>query len=158
MLTAFATAGGAPLPSPPESWIRKAAAIGRREGLVSKLKRFTARLVYDSWLEPEPVGVRGTPSTDQRRLVFDFQGRVLDLRAEKSKDGWVFVSQLSGAPDAECAVRCGSGTYWPDDNGVCQWTSARPPRKISVRIDNEIVTFPDLKWKKPSSKKPRGDS
>ena len=122
------------------------------------LNRLKAHLTFDSWLATQPIGVRGTGSTEHRRIEFESQGRVLDLRAERSKAGWVFVAQLSGVSGADNLLVCGRQTIWQDDNGFFQWTSARPPRKISVQIDTETIDLPDLKWTKPSSRKQRGDS
>lgn len=158
LLTVFDTSGRSPLPKPSESWIKRAAAIADADRVPSVLKRLKARLTYDSWLTPQPVGVRGTSSTAYRRIEFESQGRILDLRAERNKEGWVFVAQLSGASGTNNILVCGRQTVWPDDNNLFQWTSVRPPRKISVRIDNELIDLPDLKWTKPSSRKQRGDS
>lgn len=158
LLSVFDTSGRSPLPKPPESWIKKAAAIADTDRAPSVLKRVKAQLTYDSWLTPRPVGVRGTCGTEHRRIEFKSQDRVLDLRAERSKEGWVFVAQLSGASGANILLVSGRQTVWPDDNNIFQWTSVRPPRKISIRIDNVEIDLPDLKWTKPSSKKQPGDS
>ena len=158
LLTVFNMSGRSPLPKPPESWIKRVAAIAQADRVPSVEKHLKAHLTYDSWLTPQPVGVRGTSSTDHRRIEFELQGRVLDLRAERSKEGWVFVAQLSGATGTNNVLLCGRQTIWPDDNSVFQWTSVRPPQKISVRIDSELIDLPDIKWTKPLSRKQPGGS
>lgn len=158
LLAFFDVSGNTPLPDPPESWIKKAGAIGHASRVPKNLKRVKARLIYDSWQTAQPVGVRGSISSDHRRIEFESQGRVLDLRAERSKEGWTFTAQLSGTPDSNNLLVCGSQTIWPDANGLFQWTSKRPPRKISVHIDNESVDLPEFKWTKPSSRKRPDDS
>jgi len=158
LLSGFEVSGKTALPDPPRSWIDKAAAIARPQREAAKRIRVIASLIFDSWTEPSPVGVRGTAGSQHRRIEFESKGRVLDLRAEKSSSGWSFVAQLSGTSGKTSELTCGGQTIWPDQSGLFQWSSARPPRKITIVIENELVELPDLKWTKPKSKKRPEDS
>jgi hypothetical protein len=157
-MAAFDTSGRLPLPNPPESWVRKAAAIFEGHKKSSVLQRIKVRLTFDSWVVPCPVGVRGGGAEEHRRLRFEAHGRFFDLRAERSKQGWDFVAQLVGEPEKSITLKYGRQTVCPDRNGIFQWSSARPPRTISLQSENQLLELPDLKWTKPTRKKRRSDS
>lgn len=71
--------------TPPEALVARARAIFRppseAQSLPSSTFETLAKLVFDSFEEPAPVGVRGHFSPN-RHVVFDDRGLVVDLRLE----------------------------------------------------------------------------
>ncbi len=158
MLTEFKVASRVRLSEPPTSWINKAAMIMPEKAIDRIARRLTAKLTFDSWLMPEPIGVRGIGTTERRQMRFETDGRVIDLRAEHDRRGWNIVAQLSGKTGAYGELRHGTAVCYPDDDRIYQWEAKRPPSKLSIRVDDDIIEIPDLKWTMPAKKKKRGAS
>lgn len=124
-------------------------------GTISK-KRIpagVANLTFDSWSEPLPVGVRGEALLGERRLRFEMDGLVFDLRAEQHAGRWVFIGVVSSdlADTRNVFLRVGGRKRSPDSTGVFHWESARPPRKIAIQLnDLTTVTLPELSWRRTS--------
>jgi len=153
LLKAYPVAGQQPLPDAPAALIDRAIAIAGEVSPIKKAQRRLARLIFDSWLIPHPVGVRGTESLDHRRLRFDARGVVLDLRAERLSDAWVFTAQLTGTDVSKAIVTPSPGRkpVFADQGGLFLWTSKRPPQKLSLQFEKTVIEFPELSWKKPRS-------
>lgn len=148
LLKAFPVAGQLPLPDAPTGWIEKAAALGKRTGVLGTLKTLVAELTFDSWKIPQPVGVRGESLLDQRRLRFEAENINIDIRAEHTDEGWVFIGQVSGAEMGEADLKVGKKTVHPDRHGFYQWSSKTPPGALSLRAGENSIKLPKIKWTK----------
>ena len=159
LLAEFGVAKRVPMAVPPESWINEAAMIMPSDSSAAKLRRLVASLTFDSWLAPEPVGVRGLGTSGRRQLRFEAGDLHIDVRAERDKRGWQMVAQVSGgSTEGLGELRHGRTVCYPDHGGIYQWEAGRPPSNLSIRVDDIIVEIPGLKWTTPSRKKKRGDT
>jgi hypothetical protein len=153
LLRRFHVAGKLPLAEPPNGWVERAKALAVRHSASGVVAQLVARLVFDSWTAPHPVGVRGAGGLGHRRMRFESKALALDLRAEKTREGWVFVAQLLGAEAPLPQLKANRRVLSPDANGVYQWSSSLPPRNISLSTNDLTIEFPNLSWKTPRSTK-----
>ena len=151
LFRAFAVAGKLHFPSAPIGWIEKAAALGDKSRLADKAKALVARIIFDSWAMPQPIGVRGESVESDRRVRFEAGSIRFDLRAEKQTNGWAFVAQAKGETDSPIQLEADKKRLLPDNAGLYQWSGSRPPRKIILRSDEFVVELPELTWKKPQA-------
>jgi hypothetical protein len=115
-------------------------------GIVTQLK---ALLTFDSWLSPQPVGVRGCDSSSERRICCEAGPYLVDLRAEKHKDGWRMVAQLGGENADQAELSTGRTTIPAGQGALFQWSSSRPPGTIHIRVGEQDIELPKLLWKRP---------
>lgn len=158
MLVRFAVAGNLPLTEPPEAWVVRAQKLAKRESLVSSVKSVLARLVFDSWASPQPVGVRGEAAIEQRRVRFEAAPVAVDIRAEHLKTGWSFVAQVTGVDYEQAKLSADRQLFALDEHGICQWSHSKPPKKIAVVTTTQSVELPGIPWKMKPQRKPRGNS
>jgi len=153
LLKAYQVAGRVPLTDAPAAFINRAVAIAQKDRPIKRVKRQFAKLIFDSWLVPHPVGVRGTESLDHRRIRFEARDITVDLRAEHMPEAWVFVAQMTGADPSKTMMMPGPGRkpVFADETGLFLWTSKRPPQKLSFQLDDALIELPELSWKKPRS-------
>jgi hypothetical protein len=142
-------AGRIPLAQPPQTWVRRAMSIPDRARIVPAVKRLKALLTFDSWLSPQPVGVRGCDSSSERRICCEAGPYLVDLRAEKRKDGWRMVAQLGGENADQAELSTGRSTIPADRGALFQWSSSRPPGTIHIRVGEQDIELPKLLWKRP---------
>jgi hypothetical protein len=149
----FNMAGRPRLQDAPSGWVEQAAALAQKQHSLEKIKK-AAALVFDSWAVPQPIGVRGSATTAERRLRFSTDELTFDLRAEKLSHAWAFVAQVTTPVRSSKAFSLTSGreTIAADEAGFIQWTAARPPKKILLRTDDTEIEIPELSWK---SSRPR---
>jgi hypothetical protein len=149
LFRAYQVAGNLPLAEAPEAWILKAVDLARQSRALAGIKNLLARLSFDSWAMPVSVGVRGGEAQQERRLRFEVDDLLLDLRAEKRKQGWDFIAQLTGSrvTEGEFRLLVSNQELRVNDEGFYQWSSKRPPRQIRLRSDNYVVAIPDISWK-----------
>jgi len=149
LLRAFRMAGRLALPEPPAGWVTAASEIPKRTGRTKTLAQVKALLTFDSWLSPHLVGVRGLKTTTERRICFEAGAYLLDLRAEKRPEGWRMVAQLAGEKADQAELVAGRRVVPADPGALFQWSSARPPSEISVRVGDQNIKVPRLSWKRP---------
>ena len=92
--------------SPPEHVVRCAKAIGSLlRPQSSKVSRLVARLVYDSFRDPAPVGIRAQDRVS-RHTVYEAGNFSLDLRLEQEKGSPMatLVGQLTNRTDPESSL------------------------------------------------------
>lgn len=142
-------AGCLRLQDAPSGWVERAAALVQKQHSLERIKKVIATLVFDSWAAPQPIGVRGSTTTAERRLRFATDEFTLDLRAEKLSNAWAFVAQITSAvrTSKTFALTAGHETIASDDAGFIQWTSGRPPKKILLRSDDTEIEISELSWK-----------
>jgi len=148
----FPVAGQVLLSEPPDSWTQKAIVVGKipeKEGILGK---FRARVIFDSWTTPQPVGIRGENGLSHRRLRFECRDIIVDIRAEKQKENWLFIAQAASDTINEILLKLDKRTINPDPDGLYQWTAKRPPKKITLLADKNEIELPELSWKKPRKK------
>jgi len=150
----FAVAGKPPLPDAPAGWVAKAEAIAERKKPFEQLRRIVAELVLDTWQMPAPAGVRGPGALDQRRLRFRAENIELDIRAERRAKGWALIAEASlpRGNDEKSWLDVDGGIHFAGADGLYQWWSTRPPKKVLFGTGGRLVVFPELDWKKKSSK------
>ncbi|MBK7092257.1 MAG: hypothetical protein IPH59_11165 [bacterium] len=151
LLSNYLVAGKLHLPNAPTGWVERAIEIGSKSPLSEKIKSFVARIVFDSWAMPQPLGVRGESVESDRRIRFEHEGVRFDLRVEKQTKGWAFVAQIKGNIDSTIHLEADKKKLLPDSAGLYQWSGSRPPRKITLRSDEFVIELPELTWKKPQS-------
>ena len=149
LLRLFPMAGRVSLNDPPESWVKQAVSIPMRSAMRSAITHLKALLTFDSWLSPQPVGVRGMDSCSERRICCEAGAFLVDLRAEKCKDGWRMVAQLVGEKANQAELSAGSKTVPADHSALFQWSSTRPPSVIHIRVGEQDIELPKLLWKRP---------
>jgi hypothetical protein len=154
LLQVFDLTGRLPLTDAPEAWVKRAIAITGEPGLTRKIKRLTARLVFDSWTLPQPAGVRGIYAADHRRLRFEADGLSVDIRAERQKRGWECVAQVSGkvAGKTPLLLHLGRKQLSPDASGLYQWSVKTPPTKLTFSFDDTVIELSGLTWIRPRKK------
>lgn len=145
----YPLAGRLPLTEPPASWVAKAIELASPAiGAIEKLRKLVGKLVFDSWVLPLPVTARGLPP-ENRRLRFEAEQIMFDLRAERHPGGWSFVAQATSPSGLVREMRTGRKRLRPDENGIFQWTDRQPPRKVTLQIDDVLLELPELTWKPP---------
>jgi len=151
LLRRFPVWGQVPLPDAPPGWIARATALAEGAGVIKKSKDALARLVFDSWAAPQPIGVRGEGTDVHRRIRFQAEPVLLDLRAEQQGSGWAFVAQLSGdkAFVADAVIEVGRRKMHADAAGFFQWSSRRPPALIIIRSGDTRIETPEVSWRPP---------
>jgi hypothetical protein len=153
LLRVYDVAGSSPLPDPPVALTERAAAIMKPHKASQKVRAMVARLVFDSWAMPQPLGVRGGSSLDERRMRFEAEGISLDLRAERSQQEWAFVAEIIDSTGTETipTLEVDSKRLPTAGESPVQWTAAKPPSKISIRSADLVIHTPELKWRKSRS-------
>ncbi len=130
---AYQVAGNPVLAGAPDEWIRKAVEVAGAHGALQGIRTLLARLSFDSWATPVSVGVRGGEARQERRLRFQVDDLLLDIRAEKQKQGWDFVAQLSSqtVEQKNFHLLVSRQELRVNSEGFYQWSSKRPPRANS---------------------------
>ena len=151
LLHQYTVAGEETLPDAPAAWIRTAGAIARQQRISNVLQRIMANLSFDSWSTPLAVSVRSHGTLAERRLRFETEHVLVDLRAEKQTRGWDFVAQVTAAQNQPSAVTMYSGrTVVPSTDGILfQWTSKKPTSIIRIQVDSALIELPEISWKGP---------
>lgn len=154
LLKVFDLAGELPLTDAPAPLVERAIAVVAGQGLVEKVRRLAAQLVFDSWMLPRPAGVRGACPSGHRRLRFKARDLIFDVRAERYKSEWICIAQVTGGTDSRLPIllRVGRKQILPDSSGMYQWSAKTPPRKLTFNADDVIIELPELAWQKPRKK------
>ncbi len=150
LLTRFQMAGQLPFVSAPEAWVNRAVSIAAKSGLMGDIKRLVARITFDSWAMPVPEGARGEALIQERRIRFEANDKLFDLRAEHRKNHWDFTAKVTdrGGLAVDCTVIAGKKELSADKNGFYQWTSIKPPRDFKIVTETDEIVVPELMWKK----------
>jgi hypothetical protein len=148
-MRSFEFAGQEKLEDAPSGWIKKAASITETKGVTARAKNIMARLTFDSWAVPQPIGVRDQSHISDRRIRFQAEDIVLDFRAERQSTGWAFVAQVTAEKAADAILELGKKRVRADTTGLFQWTSRRPLTGLIVRCGDVTITLPELSWKDP---------
>jgi hypothetical protein len=144
-----------PLPNPPATWVLKACQLATdsktslTEKIVVAAEELFGSLTFDSWELLAPTGVRGVEASVERRLRFEADGHILDLRAEKDNENWEFVAQVfkSGQSIDSFVIRVGDIEVHPTDGKFYQWSSTYPPEKITLIDKANLINFSNISWK-----------
>jgi len=138
-----------PLPDAPDDMINKAKALIKSRRINKRNNIILAKLTFDSWSAIQPVGVRDESGVDSRRVRFEDDEIILDIRAEQQKEGWTFVAQIKNdSPEAsENILEVGKKRLQIDPDGLYQWSSKNPPKTISIHTAAKIIKIPELLWK-----------
>jgi hypothetical protein len=138
------------LPDAPESLINKVKSLIKTLGIKERSSIHLARLTFDSWSMPQPIGVRDESSMNSRRIRFEAEEIILDIRAEQQKEGWAFVAQINDdSPSAsENILKVGKKKLHVDPDGLFQWTSKTPPKIISIQTAVKVIKLPEISWKR----------
>lgn len=133
----------------PEPIIQKAEALGEKRERYS-VENLVFSLILDSWKSPMAAGVRGTATSKDRRLRFEFGKSLLDIRAEKQDKKWYFVAEITGVDSAEdIVIFVDKIKVSVNELGYFEWTSVTPPKALKMQIgSNEPIDLPELSWKK----------
>ncbi len=151
LMSTYFVAGKLHLPDAPIGWVERAIGIAEKSAVAEQIKSFVARVIFDSWAMPQPVGVRGDSVESDRRIRFESEDVRFDLRAEKQTRGWAFVAQVKSQSDLPIQLEADKKKLLPDSAGLYQWSGTRPPRKITLRSDEFVIELPELTWKKPQA-------
>jgi hypothetical protein len=150
LLKSFQMAGRSRLQDAPNGWIEAATALAQKRHVFESVKKTVAALVFDSWASPQPVGVRGQAALGERRMRFESDQVVFDIRAERLAGKWAFVAQVAdkSTPPSPIDLSVDKRELQADAVGLVQWTSGRPPKKILLRSRDIEIEIPELSWKK----------
>lgn len=155
LLREFGFAGANRLIDAPETVIRKAEAIFETARQSFRIRALLAKLVFDSWAMPLPAGVRGSATADERRLRFEAEPYTFDVRVEKQAGTYHFTAEVYGPEGSikETAIVADSKKIHAGSEGLFEWSSARPPRKLALVVgDGEPVVLPEVSWNRPLEK------
>jgi len=152
MLREYGFSGNLPLANAPEGLIQKAISLAEKPAGLRKTIESIATLIFDSWLMPEPVGVRGQGAIENRRLRYKGDEITFDLRGEHQKSGWSFVAQASGSLPSSTILSADKLSLYPDKHGLFQWQSPKPPRHLLLRSGDKTIKLPEIIWRKPQKK------
>jgi len=145
----YQVTGEPPLPDAPTGWQLKAAELAAgRSPVRAAFDRLAASLTFDSWATA-PGGIREVASMEERRMRFEADGIILDLRAERRTGGWDFVAGvIQGVPvDARISLTVGAKKIKPGETGALQWSSTRLPATLILHIDDTTIELPEINWK-----------
>lgn len=149
LFRAFPLSGEIALSSAPSGWVARAASLAESKvrGVVQKL---VAKLTFDSWTAAPALGIRG-PESGKRRLQFSAENLTFDLQAARKADKWQMTARVAATPDDTSAVQLivNKQNLFPDDQGYFVWTSSRPPSRLTIRRDKQVITVPTLTWSAP---------
>ena len=149
MLVKFQVAGKTELTDAPAHLITKVKQLfEQHESVLAKLKRNAFELIFDSWSNLAPASVRNSAVLHERRIQFQAETLLFDLRAEKQKSDWNFTVQvtLEGSPD-EVKVVIGKKEYSVNEFGLIQWNSKKPPTSIRLIDKDTSIELPEIRWK-----------
>ena len=140
-----------PLQDAPDDLIKKIKSLFKHKSIKKRIQISIARLTFDSWSVVQPIGVRDESSVDSRRVRFEAENIILDIRAEQQKGCWTFVAQINDdSPEVyENILKIGKNKLQADSDGLYQWTSKNPPKSISIHTAVKIIEIPKLLWKHP---------
>lgn len=96
---------------PPESAVRavqNAFSLSRKLPLLSQLAE-AARLVFDSFREPLPAGVRGAASLEARHILHESGDIVIDIRLENESHGVTSMAGQILQKNAPVEITAGAG-------------------------------------------------
>jgi hypothetical protein len=149
----FPVSGQMPLTEAPSGWITKAAEIMAEGRLVAAIKRLAATLSFDSWSQPALAGVRSVGSVSERRIRFETEEFLFDLRVEQERQGYLMTARLThqDEPYRGFVVTHSTGVVGADVDGYYEWTSLRPPKKISLKSNDVEIVLPEIVWNRPKT-------
>jgi hypothetical protein len=153
MFKQFPVSGQLPLASAPSGWVTKAADIMTSGRLATAVKRLVAKLSFDSWSQPALAGVRSVGSVSERRVRFETDGILFDLRVEQEKQGYLMTARLTrqNEPCTGFVVTHPAGVVGANANGYYDWSSPRPPKKISLKSNDVEIVLPEIVWNRPKT-------
>lgn len=152
LLKKFPVAGRLPLADAPAGWVNKAVALAARRSILKELSKTMAELVFDSWKMPLPVGIRGQGALEHRRLQFKTAEMVFDISAERTKSHWNFLARTGGKFKSSPVLVADTDEYYPDEDGIYQWTKKKPPKRVIFKMSDMVIELPELDWKNPQKK------
>ncbi len=114
----------------------------------SPRKNMSGRMVLDSWRDRPAPAVREAPSGVERRVRFAASHFIVELVAKCLSSNWEFVARVydGDSTTGEFILKVGHHEL-PAGRGDCYyWTSARPPRRISLSSPDLRIDLEGLKW------------
>lgn len=147
MLQQFPLVGRLHLPEPPEAWVKKAKALAAPGAVTTLVTKLVGRLAFDSWLLPSPAGVRGGAATSDRRLRYEVDPVILDIRIERRGKIWSSVAQISGTGGKSVNLLINGRVIPLGTGGMAQQSGSQPPRHISLQVDDQTVELPEVSWR-----------
>lgn len=151
LLKTYDVAGRSPLSDAPNALVDRAIEIAVKPRQKENLSALVAKLIFDSWTEPVPVGVRGEALVSERRLRFETEGIVFDLRAEQHSGRWSFIGVVicSLCEASAVLLKIGRRRVRPDATGLFQWDSVHPPKALMIVLNGlTAITLPELSWRR----------
>jgi len=149
----FPLSGQLPLTNAPSGWIAKAAEIMTASKLATAIKKLAATLSFDSWSQPALAVVRSVGSVSERRIRFETDGILFDLRVEQERQGYLMTARLT-RQDEPCpgfVVTHSTGVVGATADGYYEWTSPRPPKKITLTSNDLEIVLPEIVWNRPKT-------
>ena len=148
LLSTYASTGGAPLIGSTSEAVARYSSIsaGRKTRAVPILLR--GRLISDSWSQVPSVQLRDVGVGMERRLKLEANGIVLDIAAERQRDGWEFVARIydNNEVTSEFALKVGRQKYMAGSDGFYHWSSRRPPGVFRLLSKALKVEFEKVSW------------
>lgn len=150
----FPVSGNIPLIDAPAGWVTKAIEIMQPGRVASAMRRLAAKLSFDSWSQPALAGVRSVGSVSERRIRFETDGILFDLRVEQERQGYLMTARLTQAnePCSGFVVTHSTGVVGAASDGYFEWTSHRPPKKITLKSNDLEIALPEIVWHRPKQK------
>jgi len=105
-------------------------------------------IVSDSWSQMAGAQLRDTAADATRRLVLRAGQIDLQLSAEHHQGSWEFAARVydRGKASTQFVIKIGARRIQAGSVGFYCWSSKRPPGKIGLLRNLDIVEFEGLLW------------
>ncbi len=108
----------------------------------------SGEIVYDSWAEGPPVGLRRAVDGHIRLLRLKAGRITLELVAERRRLDWGFVARVYHSRQVahDFVLQVGRRRLLADSGGYYQWTTSLVPRTIRLLSHRGNLAFERLSW------------
>jgi hypothetical protein len=148
LLSVFRTAGAAELTPSSPSLLRRIEAIPSQHRGSPRFPIIAGHMVSDSWSQVASAQLRDAAADITRRLVLRAGQIDLQLSAERHLGHWEFAARVydRGRASAQYLIKVGATRVQAGPIGYYCWSSKRPPAKIRLLRNSDIIEFEGLSW------------
>lgn len=148
LLSTYASGDDAPLIGSTSEAVARYSSISVGTNIRATAILLRGQLTTDSWSQVPSVQLRDIGVGMERRLKLEANGIVLEIAAERQRDGWEFVARIyeDNEVTSEFALKVGNKKYMAGSDGFYHWSSRRPPGTFRLLSDALKVEFEKVSW------------
>lgn len=148
LLSKFWTNGAGELQQSSPSLLKQIESIPINSRKKSRTTVLKGHLVSDSWSQMANAQLRGVATDLTRRLLLEAGQIKLELTAESHLDTWEFAARVydQGRASAKFVIKIGGRKILMGPSGFFYWSSKRPPAKVRLLGESQIIEFEGLSW------------